>query len=88
MYKIGVSELLDKKFYKIAKKNRALFEAISKKIEELKLNPEHFKPLRGSMKGERRIHFGPFVMTFEIDYSKGIVRILDFDHHDVIYKKR
>ena len=42
-------------------------ESVSKKIEELKLNPEHFKPLRGFMKGERSIHFGPFVMTFEID---------------------
>lgn len=87
MYKIEVSELADKKFYKIARKNKVLFESISKKIEEVKLNPEHFKPLRGSMKGERRIHFGPFVMTFEIDYKRGVVRILDFDHHDQAYKK-
>lgn len=38
------------------------------------------------MKGERRIHFGPFIMTFEIDYSRGVVKILDFDHHDKIYE--
>ena len=87
MYEIEVSDLADKKFYKIAKKNRVLFEAINKKIEELKHNPEHFKPLRGSMKGERRIHFGHFVLAFEIDYQRGIVRILDFDHHDLIYEK-
>ena len=87
MYRIEVSELVDKKFSKIAKKNKTLFEAISKKIEELKTNPEHFKPLRSSMKGERRIHFGPFVMIFEIDYALGIVKILDFDHHDNIYER-
>ncbi len=87
MYKIEVSELADKKFYKIAKKNKVLFEAISKKIEELKTNPEHFKPLRGSMKGERRIHFGSFVLVFEIDYKRKIVKILDFDHHDKIYRR-
>jgi YafQ family addiction module toxin component len=86
MYKIKVSELADRKFHKIAKKNKILFESISKKIEELRINPERFKPLRGSMKGERRIHFGHFVMIFEIDYKKGIVRILDFDHHDKIYR--
>ncbi|MFA6022922.1 MAG: type II toxin-antitoxin system RelE/ParE family toxin [Candidatus Pacearchaeota archaeon] len=86
MYIIEVSELADRKFYKIAKKNKVLFEAITKKIEELKINPEHFKPLRGNMKGERRIHFGHFVLTFEIDYLRGIVRILDFDHHDKIYE--
>lgn len=86
MYVIEVSELADRKFFKIAKKNKVLFEAITKKIEELKINPEHFKPLRGQMKGERRIHFGHFVMTFEIDYSRGVVRILDFDNHDKIYE--
>ncbi len=85
MYKIEVSDLADKKFFKIAKKNKPLFEAITKKIDELKTNPEHFKPLRGSMKGERRIHFGSFVMTFEINFDLGIVKILDFDHHDKIY---
>ena len=87
MYKLEISDLADKKFYKIAKKNKVLFEAVSKKINELKKNPEHFKPLRGSMKGEKRIQFGHFVLVFEIDHKKGVVRILDFDHHDKIYRK-
>lgn len=87
MYQIEVSELADRKFKKTAKKNKVLFEAISKKLDEVKINPEHFKPLGGSMKGERRIHFGHFVLTFEIDYKKGFVKILDFDHHDKIYTK-
>jgi len=87
MYELEVSDLADKKFYKIAKKNRILFEAINKKIEEIKTNPEHFKPLKGNMKGQRRIHFGHFVLTFEIIYERNIVRILDFDHHDKVYLK-
>ena len=85
MYSIEVSELADKKFYKIANKNKALFEAINKKLEDIKRNPEHFKPLRYSMRNIRRVHFGHFVMIFEIDYHRGVVRILDFDHHDKIY---
>jgi mRNA-degrading endonuclease RelE of RelBE toxin-antitoxin system len=85
MYQIEVSELADNKFYKIAKKNKSLFEAINKKIEEIKRNPEHFKPLKYSMKNRRSVHFGHFVMTFEIDYHMGVVKILDFDHHDKIY---
>ncbi|MFA7708488.1 MAG: type II toxin-antitoxin system RelE/ParE family toxin [Candidatus Pacearchaeota archaeon] len=85
MFELEISELADKKFYKIAKKNKSLFDAITKKIEEIKINPEHFKPLGWDMKGQRRIHFGHFVLTFEIIYDKNIVRILDFDHHDKIY---
>ncbi len=85
MYNLEISELADRKFCKIAKKNKVLFEAINKKIEEIKTNPEHFKPLRANMKGQRRIHFGHFVLIFEIIYEKKVVRILDFDHHDKIY---
>ncbi|VVB83474.1 ParE toxin of type II toxin-antitoxin system, parDE [uncultured archaeon] len=87
MYGLEVSDLADRKFYKIARKNKILFEAISKKIEEIKTNPEHFKPLRRGMKGQRRIHFGHFVLTFEIIYERNVVRILDFDNHDKIYEK-
>ena len=87
MYQIEVSDLADRKFHKIAKKNRVLFEAIDKKIEEIKRNPEHFKPLRYSMKNVRSVHFGHFVLAFEIDHQKGIVKILDFDHHDKIYER-
>lgn len=87
MYELEISDLADKKFYKIAKKNKILFEVINKKIEEIKMNPEHFKPLRKDMKGQRRIHFGHLVLTFEIIYERKIIRILDFDHHDKIYEK-
>ena len=63
MYRLVVSELVDKKFFKIARKNKVLFDAIYKKIGEIKTNPEHFKPLKGDIKGQRRIHFGHFVLT-------------------------
>ena len=86
MYELELSNLADKKFNKISKKNKVLFDAISNKIDEIKENPEHFKPLSNDMKGQRRIHFGHFVLTFEINYEKHIVKILDFDHHDKIYK--
>jgi len=36
MYELEISELADRKFYKIANKNKSLFEAINKKIEEIK----------------------------------------------------
>ena len=45
------------------------------------------KPLRNEFKGNRRIHVaGPFVLLYEIKGTE--IRLLDFDHHDKIYKKR
>lgn len=38
------------------------------------------------MHGARRVHIGKsYVLIFEIDEKQKIIRILDFNHHDVIY---
>ncbi len=83
------SEELTKKVKKIKIKNRALFKAIFKKIDEILQNPERFKPLSYDLKGFRRVHImKSFVLIFKIDDENRIVKFEDFDHHDKIYKKR
>jgi mRNA interferase RelE/StbE/toxin YoeB len=38
------------------------------------------------MHGARRVHIDTsFVLTYEIDEGKRVVRLLDYDHHDKIY---
>ena len=60
---------------------------INKKIKQILLNPYQFKPLRGNMKGTRRVHIDKsFVLTYEIVESEKTIRLLDFSHHDKIYK--
>jgi len=58
IYKADFSE----EFLKIAKKLKAkdpiLFRRLQAKIEEILQNPEHYKPIRGKMKGLRRAHVG------------------------------
>lgn len=85
-YGLDISEEIDKKFIKLAKKDKRQLEMINKKVEQIRENPYHFKPLRGDMKGSRRVHIDKsFVLTYEIDESNNIVRLLDYDHHDNIY---
>jgi len=85
-YKLQVSEELDKAFSKLAKKNKKQLQIIHKKIDQILENPYHFKPLRGDMHGTRRVHIDTsFVLTYEIDEEKKLIRLLDFDHHDKVY---
>ncbi|MDP3734390.1 MAG: type II toxin-antitoxin system mRNA interferase toxin, RelE/StbE family [Nanoarchaeota archaeon] len=85
-YKLQVSEELDRTFSKLAKKNRKQLQIIQKKVQQILENPYHFKPLRGDMHGSRRVHIDTsFVLTYEIDEEKKLIRLLDFDHHDHIY---
>ncbi len=87
-YELDISKSVDKKFHKLSKKNIKLLESIDKKIKQILLNPYHFKPLRGNMKNIYRVHIGSsFVLIYEIFKIKNVVKILDFDHHDKIYKK-
>jgi YafQ family addiction module toxin component len=85
-YTLDISDQLDKQFAKLQKKDRKQLEIIDKKVQEILQNPYHFKPLRGDMHGARRVHIGKsFVLIFEIDEKQKIIRLLDFNHHDVIY---
>jgi YafQ family addiction module toxin component len=85
-YTLDISDQLDKQFTKLRKKDKKQLEVIDKKIQEILKNPYHFKPLRGDMHGARRVHIGKsYVLIFEIDEKHRILRLLDFNHHDVIY---
>lgn len=86
MYSLIIKPEADKIFSKIGKKNPKQMQIVFKKIRQIVSNPYHFKPLRGDMKGSRRVHIDKsFVLTYEIDEEKKIVRVLDYDHHDNIY---
>ncbi|MBM3229001.1 type II toxin-antitoxin system mRNA interferase toxin, RelE/StbE family [Candidatus Parvarchaeota archaeon] len=84
-YKLEISAHADRIFGRLAKKDKVQLEAINKKISLILENPQHFKPLRGDMKGSRRVHFDPFVLIYEIDESRKTVRIIDYQHHDKVY---
>ena len=85
-YSLDISDDADKKFEKLKRKNKKQLEIINKKVLQILENPYHFKPLRGDMRGSRRVHIDKsFVLTFEIDEKRNAVKILDYDHHDKIY---
>ena len=85
-YSSSFAEKLIKKLDRLAKKNKKQLIVINKKIKEILENPYYFKPLRGDLKGSRRVHFGHFVLIYEIDEDSREVRFLDYDHHDKIYE--
>lgn len=86
-YSLEVAEDLNKIFYKLAKRDKVIFEAINKKVNEILINPYHYKPLRAPMQNKRRVHItDSFVLIFKIDEERKVVQLLEFDHHDNAYK--
>ncbi|MCX5803848.1 MAG: type II toxin-antitoxin system RelE/ParE family toxin [Proteobacteria bacterium] len=72
MYRLAIKEGLDKKLKKLKRKDP---------------EPHHFKPLRKPLQNKRRVHIGgSFVLVYEINEEQKIVTLLDFDHHDNVYK--
>ncbi len=85
-YGLGISGKLDKIFGKLSKKDKKQLEIIHKKVEEIRENPHHYKPLRGDKVGTREVHIDKsFVLTYEIDEQNKVVKLLDYDHHDKIF---
>ena len=86
MYSLDIKPDVDKIFSKLSRKDPVQMDMISKKIEQILLNPLHFKPLRGDLHGARREHIDKsFMLLYEVDEEKMIVRLLDYGHHDEVY---
>ena len=68
---------------KLKKKDPVMLKRVEKKILEILANPEHYKPLRNELKGNRRVHAGSFIIIFEISGKSVIFKT--FKHHDDSY---
>lgn len=74
---------------KIYRKDRQLYDALMKKIREILDDPHHHKPLRHDLKGFYRVNIEKsFVLIFSVEENSGMVKFIDLDHHDGIYRRR
>ncbi|MBU0471932.1 MAG: type II toxin-antitoxin system RelE/ParE family toxin [Nanoarchaeota archaeon] len=68
---------------KLRKKNKKQIEIITKKTEEILLNPHRYKNLRTPLNNWKRVHIDKnFVLLFSVDEDNKIVVLEDFDHHN------
>ena len=86
-YTLIVDKKIEAIIYKISQKDKLQYEILARKIQEVINNPYQKKPLRGNMAGQWRVHIRNFVLTYEINEATKEVILLDYDHHDSIYKK-
>lgn len=88
MYDLLIKPEVDKLFQKLSKKDPKRLIIISKKIAEIRANPHHdYKFLRKPLQNLNRIHIDKhFVLIFRIEHGTQTVEILDFGHHDDVYK--
>ena len=71
---------------KATRKNPILEKVLTKKINEIILNPTHYKPLRYDLAGERSVHvLKSFILKFTIDEQNRKVIFIFFGHHDKAY---
>ena len=86
-YELDLSDKIYKIFTKLKKREVKRMKIINKKVQQILKDPHHFKPLKKEMSGVREVHIEKsFVLTYKIDEENKIIRLLDFDHHDKIFK--
>ncbi len=85
-YSLVAADQYKRVLKKLRRKNPALVLEIERVVGRILQYPEFGKPLRHSLRNYRRVHIeGSFVLLYEINGT--VLRLLDFDHHDRIYKK-
>jgi YafQ family addiction module toxin component len=82
-YDLFILPACKKEIDKACKNNAPLKDSLSKKIQEIRENPFHYKPLRNDLHGMRRVHIQKsFVLIFGVDENEKSVTLISFSHHD------
>ena len=85
-YTLVFSVSFERILRRLRKKNPDLARALISHFPKLERDPELGKPLRNALRRFRRIHVeSSFVLLYEIRNLD--IHLVDFDHHDRIYKK-
>jgi YafQ family addiction module toxin component len=83
-YTLEINPKCEESMRKLCKKNPVLEKILRKKINEIRENPEHYKPLKYGLAGERRVHIlKSFVLKYDV--KENTIRLLFFGHHDEAY---
>lgn len=83
---LEVSPEVERDYRKLCAKNAGFRTAVDKKVAQVLLNPMHYKPLRAPLQGVRRVHVGgSYVLLYEPDSRRSVVRLLRLTHHDEAY---
>lgn len=84
-YVIVLAPHFEEVLKKLKNKNPVLLARLERQIGKIVREPVLGKPLRNVLRNYRRVQVDSFVLIYEI---RGLeIRLLDFDHHDRIYKK-
>ena len=88
MYNLEIKPSCQKDIEKLCKKNPLLRKILENKMKEILQNPQHYKPLKYDLAGERRVHIMKnFVLKFEIHELRQAVEFSFLGHHDEAYKR-
>lgn len=63
-YTLEVSERLDRIFAKLSKKDKLQFEILTRKLNEILVNPQIGESLTGNMAGQKSVHVRKFVLIY------------------------
>ena len=83
MHKAVFSEEFAKQLAKTKKKDKVLYDRLERKIRAILLEPSYLKHLRNELKGQQRVHIGPFVIRFEA--QEDVIYFITLAHHDHAY---
>ena len=88
MYSYEILPSLQKTLTKLSKRDKRTYEVVINKIKEILENPQHYKPLKYDLAGEKRVHIMKnFVLKFEVDENKKVVKFIFFGHHDEAFRR-
>lgn len=89
-FSFGLSDEMKAETKVLAKRDRALSDALRKKIKQIAASDEtaidHYKNLKHDLSDCKRVHIGNFVLMFKVFKKEKFILFYRFRHHDDAYR--
>ena len=85
-YKLEFSKQAERVIRRIAKREPALYERVSRALDDLGRDPFQGKPLKGELEGRYSYRVGTYRIIYLIRRQELLVLIIDIGHRRDIYR--
>ena len=87
-YDLIFDSKVEKFLKKLAKKDKQKVQMLLDAIKEIPKDPYNSKPLKGLLKGNRRLKKDPYRIIFRINKDSNEIRILEVERRSKAYRKK
>lgn len=85
-YRLELSNHAERILARLAKREQALYQRVTRVLDALQHDPLLGKPLVGELKGHRSYRIGEYRIVYRIEHHRLVILVIAIGHRRAVYR--